>query len=251
MLTADRTTPYPPSRLRRSELPAERLGPYVLLGLLGRGGMGDVYLAHDPALRRQVALKVLPPELADDPELAARFHAEAAAAAAVQHPAVVGVYYHGQDGPWHYFAMQYVPGESLQQRLDRRGRLPLGEALALLEDCLRGLGAAHEAGLVHRDVKPANVLLDTRGGRPRALLADFGLVKRVEGTQHTATGVVLGTVEYMAPEQGQGLPVDGRADLYSLGVVAYRMLAGRLPLRGRSAAELLFKHSFERPPPLA
>ena len=162
MPATDRTTAPSPSRLRSAALPAERLGPYLLLGLLGRGGMGDVYLAHDTALRRQVALKVLPPELAGETELVARFHAEAAAAALLQHPAVVGVYYHGQDGPWHYFAMQYVPGESLQHRLDRRGRLPLVEALAILRDCLGGLGAAHAAMLVHRDVKPGNILLDTR-----------------------------------------------------------------------------------------
>jgi WD40 repeat protein len=147
--------------------------------------------------------------------------------------------------------MQHVPGESLQQRLARRGRLPAGETLALLADCLCGLGAAHAAGLVHRDVKPGNVLLDTRGIRPRALVADFGLARRVDGTRHTATGVILGTVEYMAPEQGQGLPADARSDLYSLGVVAYQTLAGRLPLGGRTPAEVLFKHSFEKPRPLA
>src|SRR4051812_17931123 len=243
-----------PSRSRLqtgADLPCATLGRYRLLGRLGRGGMGDVYLAHDPRLRRQVALKVLPPELAQDPDLVRRFHAEAAAVAGLDHPHVVPVYDHGREGEYHYFAMKYVAGESLEGRLGRRGRLGPEEALDLLDDCLAGLQAAHEAGLVHRDLKPANILLDTRGERARALLADFGLVKSAEpGSLHTATGTVLGTVDYMAPEQAQAQPVDGRADLYSLGVVAYQLLSGRLPFRGSSPTEVLFKHAYEAPPPL-
>jgi WD40 repeat protein len=230
----------------------EQLGPYRLLGVLGRGGMGDVYLAYDTALCRQVALKVLPPELARDRDFVRRFHAEAAAVAGLEHPNVVLIYRQGQEGEHHYFAMQYVAGESLDRRLARRKRLSADETMAILDDCLAGLQAAHAAGLVHRDIKPSNILLDTRGPSPRALLADFGLVKGpAVGSLRTATGVVLGTAEYMAPEQGQGLAVDGRADLYALGVVAYQLLSGRLPFEGESATDLIFRHIYEAPPPLA
>src|SRR5262249_30893716 len=192
---------------------------------LGRGGMGDVYLAHEEALRRRVAVKVLPRELARDANLVRRFHQEAAAVARLEHPNVVPIYYSGQDAGHHFFVMQYVEGESLAQRLERQGRLSAADALSILEQCLTGLSAAHAAGLVHRDVKPANILIDGKTGR--ALVADFGLARMSDASGPTTTGQVLGTVDYIAPEQALGQPVDGRTDLYALGVVAFQMLSGR------------------------
>jgi WD40 repeat protein len=255
MNSADGDATLPGSAPRFEDLPVERLGPYRLESWLGRGGMGDVFLAFDESLKRRVALKLLPPDLAREEDFVRRFHAEAAAVAGLTHPAVVQAYSHGKEGDYHFFAMQYVPGESLGDRMRRCGRLGVDETLAVLDDCLAGLEAAHTAGLVHRDIKPGNILLDTSGElvgeRARALVADFGLVKRVEGTQYTRSGVVLGTVQYISPEQAQGLPVDRRADLYALGVVAFEILAGRRPFQDTAATDLLFRHAYEVAPSLA
>src|SRR3990172_4166442 len=145
--------------------------------------------------------------------------------------------------------MQYVEGKSLEELLARRERLGVEETLGIVEQVLSGLAAAHGRGMVHRDIKPANVLIERESGR--ALLADFGLVKSVEsrGTR-TATGMIMGTVDYLSPEQGRGKPVDRRSDLYSLGVLIYRMLSGRLPFEADSATAMIFQHVYERPRPL-
>jgi hypothetical protein len=233
---------------RRRELPFARLGPYLLLVRIGRGGMGEVYKAYDPALKRPVALKVLPEALADRPEFVARFRAEAAAAARLDHPNVVHVYFTGVDRGRHYFVMQLVAGETLADRL-ARGRLGVAEALLVAEQVVAGLQAAHELGLVHRDVKPRNILLDGTGRR--ALVADFGLVKYLNSPGDlTGSGMVLGTVQYIAPEQGQGLTVDGRTDLYAVGVVLFRMLSGRLPFETDSSAAMIYHHIHVPPPDL-
>jgi WD40 repeat protein len=208
--------------------------------------MGDVYLAYEEALRRRVAIKVLPPRLARDGEFVRRFRAEATAAASLQHPNVVPIYFIGQEGEHHFFAMKYVAGETLEVRLARQGRLAIEEARTVLEQCLAGLGAAHAAGLVHRDVKPGNVLLEDSG---RALVADFGLVKTGGGAGLTAMGTVMGTMDYIAPEQARGQAVDGRADLYALGAVAYRMLSGRLPFQADTPTGMLFQHAYAAPHP--
>jgi serine/threonine protein kinase/HEAT repeat protein/uncharacterized coiled-coil protein SlyX len=226
-----------------------RLGHYRVDKRIGRGGMGDVYLGYEESLRRPVAIKVLPAELARDEDFVRRFRAEAAAAAQLAHPNIVPVYFIGQDAGVHFFVMQFVEGESLDRLLTRKGRLGLEEALGVLEQCLAGLGAAHRAGLIHRDVKPGNILIDGQTGR--ALVADFGLVKTVgAGGGMTATGVVLGTVDYIAPEQARGRDVDGRADLYALGVLAYQMLSGRLPFRAETPSAMIFQHAYETPTPL-
>ena len=158
-----------------TELPFQRLGHYQVLRRIGHGGMGDVFLGFEEALQRQVALKVLPAELARHDNLVRRFQAEAAAVAQLSHPHVVPLHFFGKDGPHYFFAMQYVEGESLDRLLARRGRLDVADVMSLLEQCLAGLGAAHRAGLIHRDVKPGNILLDSKTGR--AMVADFGLVK--------------------------------------------------------------------------
>jgi hypothetical protein len=229
--------------------PWERLGHYEIVDRIGHGGMGDVYKGYERALDRTVAIKVLPTELARDEDFVRRFRAEAAAAARVIHQNVIPIHFIGEDQGCHFFAMHYVEGETLGALLARRGRLPVDETLDLLEQVLAGLDAAHQQGLVHRDIKPGNILLDRVQGR--ALLADFGLVKSLrEGDRMTATGVVMGTVDYISPEQGRGLAVDSRSDLYSLGALAFQMLSGRLPFEGTSPTALIFQHVYDRPQPL-
>ena len=230
-------------------LPFERLGHYRIIRRVGRGGMGDVYQAHDESLNRPVAVKVLPTELARDESFVERFHAEAAAAAKVVHPNIVPVYSIGQDAGHHFFAMQFVEGESLAERLARQQRLPWDEALKIARQCLAGLEAIHAQGLIHRDIKPSNVLIDRRTGR--AMLVDFGLVWGMdEGARRTATGMIMGTVDYIAPEQARGRKVDARADLYALGVLFYHLLAGRLPFEADTPTAMMFQHAYEKPFPL-
>ena len=227
-------------------LPFTILGHYRVEAKIGSGGMGDVYRGFDPALERTVALKVLPAELARQQDFVRRFEDEAKAAARLVHPNIVQIYFIGEDAGRHFFAMQYVAGESLASRLAREKRLPTADALALVEQLLEGLSVAHTRGMIHRDIKPSNILLD--GEQGRALLADFGLVKSLDGgTQLTATGMVMGTVDYLSPEQGRGLPVDARSDLYSVGVLLYQLLSGRLPFESNSATAMIFQHAYERP----
>jgi hypothetical protein len=234
---------------QRLRLPYDRLGHFILLSELGRGGMGEVFKAYEPPLQRLVALKVLPADVADRPERVRRFRAEAAAVARLNHPNVVPIYSVGEDRGRTFFAMQYVQGETLAQLLTRRGTLHVDETLALAEQILEGLNEAHAHGLIHRDIKPSNILLDARTGR--ALLADFGLVKDVHRAgELTHSGVVLGTVEYLSPEQAQGFVVDARSDLYAIGVLLFRALAGRLPFKADTAATLIFQHAFVPAPPL-
>jgi tRNA A-37 threonylcarbamoyl transferase component Bud32 len=231
------------------ESPFERLGHYQILDKIGYGGMGDVYRGYEESLDRTVAIKVLPPALARDPDLIRRFQAEATAAAKLNHPNVVQIHFIGDDANHHFFAMQYVDGESLADLLAREGRLNIDRTLGYAEQCLAGLEAAHEQGLVHRDVKPANILIDQTSDQIR--LADFGLARAINSmSQMTATGVILGTVDYLSPEQGRGGAVDGRSDLYSLGVVIYQMLTGRLPFQADSPTSMIFQHAYEPAPPL-
>jgi WD40 repeat protein/serine/threonine protein kinase len=233
-----------------TSLPFERLGPYRILERLGRGGMGEVYLGYETALERRVAIKVLPPDLAQSGELMARFRAEATAVAQLSHPNIVPIYAIGEDAGYPFFVMQFIEGESLERRLERQGRLPVDEAIDLLEQCLAGLEAVHQAGLVHRDLKPGNILLERSSGR--ALLADFGLVKKnVEAGNLTTAGMVLGTPDYLAPEQARAQMVDRRADLYALGVVAYQMLSGRLPFEAETPSRMIAQHAQVTALPLA
>ncbi|MCY2993311.1 MAG: serine/threonine-protein kinase [Planctomycetota bacterium] len=245
----DAREPSDAGRLTPGTLPTQ-LAHFRILRRIDQGGMGDVYLAHDEALDRPVAIKVLPPELARDETFVKRFHAEAAAIAKLGHPNVIRVDFIGEHAGQHFFVMQWIDGESLGQRLVRQPRLPLDDALGLAEQCLAGLAAVHAQGLVHRDIKPANVLIEARTGR--AVLVDFGLVRRLGAASDlTVTGVVLGTADYIAPEQARGLPVDTRADLYAFGVLLYQMLAGRLPFEPASASTMRFQHVYGTPLPLA
>lgn len=227
-------------------LPFETLGPYRLVEVLGRGGMGDVYKGYDDSLERWVAIKVMGPELSRDKAFADRFSAEAAAIARLDHPNIVRVYYAGRDRDVSFFAMQYVEGRSLADLLVRRGRLSADEAVPIVRQCLEGLAAAHDKGIIHRDIKPGNILLERETGR--ALVADFGVAKSTRGaTKMTLTGAVLGTADYIAPEQARGARVDGRADLYAMGVLMYRMVSGKLPFEAKSATSMMFQHAYEPP----
>ena len=229
--------------------PFETLGPYKIVCRLGRGGMGDVYQAYDQTLDRHVAIKVLPPELARHEAFVQRFQVEAAAAAKVCHPNVVQVFCTGEDSGYQFFVMQLIVGESLAQLLTRHHRLDVNEAILIVTQCLEGLGAVHAAGLVHRDVKPGNILLERATGR--AILADFGLVKvHMHENPASSAGTIMGTFDYVSPEQVQGKPLDGRSDLYALGVVLYQMLSGRLPFDAKSSTGLMFQHVFQTPTPL-
>jgi serine/threonine-protein kinase len=219
-------------------------GRYRIVSLLGSGGMADVYLAKDERLGRQVAVKVLKARLAADDEFLERFRIEAQAAASLNHPGIVGVYDRGAADSTAYIAMEYVPGESLKQRLRRDGALPADDAVRIALAVLSALGAAHSRQIVHRDVTAHNVLLATDG---RVMVTDFGIA-RMGDSALTRTGAVMGTSSYLSPEQAQGRPADERSDLYSLGVVLYEMLTGRVPFTGETDVAVALQHVRAAPP---
>jgi len=221
-------------------------GRYRIERLLGKGGMGAVFLAHDLALERDVAIKVLPPDVAQDDQIVRRFQQEAKTAAKLDHPNIIPIYRVESEGGLNYFVMKYVSGTSLEDLLDQKRPLPVPEIQRILWEAACALGHAHQRGVVHRDVKPANIMFDHDG---RAMLTDFGISKALQAaTGFTATGMIIGTPHYMAPEQAKGQTVDGRADQYSLGVVGYRAVTGELPFAGDSVHTILYKHIFEEPP---
>lgn len=210
-------------------------GRYRLERLLGQGGMAEVWLATDTALSRRVAVKLLKPQLAHDPVVGERFRREAVSAARLHHPNVVAVHDTIDDGGRQAVVMQYVKGRSLRQLLDEQRRLT-PEHTAHIGACVAAaLGAAHRAGMVHRDVKPGNILLTPDG---QVLLADFGIAKAIGGGEHdlTSDNIMMGTAKYLSPEQVRGLALDGRSDLYALGLVLYECLAGQVPFQGETDA---------------
>ncbi len=224
-----------------------RLGRYEIERVIGTGGMGVVLKGYDTELHRVVAIKVLLPHLANSGAARRRFAREAQAAAAVMHEHVIPIHNVEIEGDISYLVMQYVPGQSLQARVDEQGPLRVAEILRLARQAALGLAAAHEQGVVHRDVKPANMLLEE--SVDRLLISDFGLARTVDDATLTRTGIVAGTPHYMSPEQAEGEVVDQRSDLFSLGSVIYFMCTGRPPFRAPSPMAVLHRicHETHRP----
>jgi eukaryotic-like serine/threonine-protein kinase len=214
-------------------------GRYRLGSKLGSGGMSTVYLAQDEVLDRPVAVKLLHREISEEADQLERFRREARAAARLSHPNLVSVIDAGEDGGRPYIVFEYVEGETLKKRIQMEGGMPVDEAIAYAIEIGRGLTAAHGRKLVHRDVKPQNVLIDPDG---RAKVTDFGIARSLEAEGLTATGRVLGTTDYVAPEQAMGEEVDERSDVYSLGVVLYEMLTGDVPFRAETQVGVAMKH---------
>ena len=227
------------------KLEAETLvaGRYRLLGRLGSGGMADVWCAEDAMLDRRVALKFLHERFAQDEQFVERFRREASAAAGLQHPNVVGVFDRGTFDGSHYIAMEYVEGAALNDLIERG--ISVGEAVEIVRQVLAGARYAHANGIVHRDLKPQNVLVDAEG---RARVTDFGIA-RAGVSEITQTGSVLGTAQYLSPEQAQGLPVTAASDIYSVGVLLYEALTGRVPFEAESPVSVALKQVSERPQP--
>jgi serine/threonine-protein kinase len=224
-------------------------GHYSLTRELGRGGMGVVYLAQEVRLDRPVALKVLPREFAADAVLRERFLHEARTAARLSHPHIVPIHAVHEIGDVVFFAMSYIEGGTLGERIRAQGPLPPKAAARILREVGWALAYAHAQGVIHRDVKPDNILLEAGSGR--AVVTDFGIAHVDSDRGLPDAGVVFGTAEFMSPEQAVGAPVDERSDLYALGVVAYYMLSGRLPFQGATATETLAMHLTQSPPALA
>jgi len=221
------------------------LGKYQAIEEIGRGGMGAVYKGHDPLIDRAVAIKLLAPHLVWEKDFVERFLREARGAARLRHPNIIEIHDVGQDGSNYYFVMTYLPGPSLKDLIIQKNRLAPAEALTILRQLADALDYAHSKGLVHRDVKPANVMFDERG---QTVLMDFGIVKAAQESKLTATGASIGTPHYMAPEQVQGTGVDARTDEYALGIIAFEMLTGRVPFDGDTTTAILFKQVHEPPP---
>ncbi len=216
---------------------------------LGRGGMGVLYLAIEPGLERHVALKLIAPEAAADEVFARRFAEESKIAASIEHPNVVPIYAAGEENGIPYIAMRYVSGSDLGRRLSREGRLDPAVAVALIAQVAGGLDAIHAAGLVHRDVKPANVLLGETGGEDHAYITDFGVARNVSTESGlTQTGRFVGTLDYVAPEQISGGTVDARADVYALGCLLFKLLTGEVPYPRDGEAARLYAHLNDPPP---
>ena len=243
-----------------NQLLGQALGTCTLKGLLGRGGMGAVYLASQSRPRRSVAVKVLMPGLLVESrvrsEFLLRFRREADAIAALDHVHIMPIYEYGEQEDLAYLVMPHVTGGTLRDVLERRGQLPLNEIVSIIDQASAALDYAHAQGIIHRDLKPGNILFHADG---RVVLADFGLAKILNETNElnqdsshdSSIGAIIGTPEYFSPEQSTGNPVDQRADVYSLGIVLYQMLSGRVPFTGATAVAIAVKHTIEAPPPLS
>lgn len=227
------------------------IGGHRVVRLLGSGGMGRVWLAHDDRLDRDVAIKVMLPAKALEPTSRERFLRESRAVARIDHPHVVTIHHVGEEGGLPYLVMPFLEGRSLADHLRREGRLPIAEALRIAQEIAAGLGAAHARNLVHRDIKTDNVILV--GPARRVRIIDFGLAREASAPSHSLTldGLVVGTPSYMAPERATDGDVDGRADLFGLGVILYEMLSGRLPYEGRSFVAVLAAIARGTPTPLS
>lgn len=222
-------------------------GRYLLTRRIAVGGMGEVWQARDEVLERDVAVKVLKPEYSSDDTFLARFRGEARHAAALSHPNIAGVYDYADTGDLAYLVMELVPGEPLNLILSRTGSLPTREVMVILAATARGLGAAHAAGVVHRDVKPGNILITPQGD---VKITDFGIARAGDSVPLTQTGQVMGTAQYLAPEQASGQTVSGASDLYALGVVGYEALMGKRPFDGETPMAIAMAHVNTPAPPL-
>ena len=221
----------------------ERIGPYIIEKKIGAGGMGNVYLGRHETTGQEAAVKELPASLAREEGFVLRFNREIEAIQKLKHPHIVTFFDSGADGDTYYYAMEYVDGETLNQRLRRDKRIPWREAVDIAIQICGALKAAHDAGVIHRDLKPSNLMITPAG---QVKLTDFGVAQVFATTKLTVTGGVIGTAEYMSPEQAQGQRATKRSDLYSLGAVLYVMLTGRPPFTGSTAVEIIQKHRYGR-----
>ena len=245
-MTPQKRVIRPPSSRGARRVPQVLAGRYEVAQRVGVGGMADVYLAQDTKMGRQVALKILHPQYAGDESFVERFRREALSAAKLQHPNIVQIYDSGQQGDFNFIVMEYVEGRSLKDYLTEEGPLEIAEANRIAREVLTALAYAHRSGLVHRDIKPGNILMSDDG---KVQVTDFGIARAEAGSTMTQTGMILGTAYYLSPEQAQGLQLDGRSDIYSLGVVVYEMLTGRRPFEGDSPVSIAYKHVREMPRP--
>src|SRR5438876_3617434 len=235
-----------PQELTELELVREQLkDEYEILDELGRGGMAIVFKAREKQLEREVAIKVLPFSLAFDKEFVERFQREARTSAKLEHPSIIPIYRVGKSGRVIYFVMKFLRGKPLSSVLAARGTLPPAEIRQILVQVARALAYAHKSGIVHRDIKPDNIMFDEHG---LAVVTDFGIAKAASGGKLTGTGMSIGTPHYMSPEQARAQPLDGRSDIYSLGVVAYQSLTGRVPFDGEDSFSIGYKHIMEEIP---
>lgn len=223
-----------------------KIGAYEVLKRLGRGGMGSVYLADDPKLGRKVAIKVLHSELSEQDVFIARFEREARMMAQVSHPNLVHIYDVGKQGKLNYFVMEYIDGKPLSEMIKEHGRLSLEDSFRFVGQILGALEKIHQKGLVHRDIKPSNIIIDSEG---RAVLMDFGLAKPVGEGGLTTTSSLIGTPEYLSPQQIEGKEADARSDIYAVGCLLYHCLCGFPPFRGKSTASILQAHLRKKPVP--
>lgn len=220
-------------------------GRYEILQRLGAGGMATVYLANHRLLERKVAVKILNPEYASDEEFVRRFRREAQAAASLSHPNIVSIYDVGHEGDIHYIVMEYVPGETLKELINREGPLPVRQAVDIATQICDALVCAHRNRIIHRDIKPHNILLTKDG---RAKVSDFGIARAAASATLTHSGSIVGSVHYFAPEQARGSITDEKSDIYSLGIVLYEMLTGKVPFQGESPISVALRHVQERIP---
>ena len=221
------------------------VGNYRILGKLGEGGMGTVYRAVDTMIHREVAVKALRPEIASQPDVLDRFRSEAVLLAKLNHPAIAQLYAFFSEGGQFYMVMEYVAGDTFERVIQQQGAMEWPRAFSYVTQILEGIGHAHAAGILHRDLKPANVMLTPAG---RIKLMDFGIAQALGAARMTRQGRIIGTLEYLAPERIQGAPPDTRSDLYSVGVMLYEMLSGRLPFHSDSEYELLQQQIQKAPP---
>src|SRR6266480_3784569 len=235
-----------PQELTELELVREQLkDEYEILDELGGGAMAIVFKAREKQLEREVAIKVLPFSLAFDKEFVERFQREARTSAKLEHPGIIPIYRVGKSGRVIYFVMKFLRGKPLASVLGARGLLPPGEIRQVLVQVARALAYAHKSGIVHRDIKPDNIMFDEHG---QAVVTDFGIAKAATGGKLTGTGMSIGTPHYMSPEQARAQALDGRSDIYSPGVVAYQCLTGSVPFDGEDSFSIGYKHIMEEVP---